>query len=121
MTDAEREGDLLRRFPGFFYRLSSIGVPVGWYAIIAKLAARVEPLGAYARDLKSKPGGLSVFLGGESTPEVDAAVEEAEARSLVTCESCGAVGRLRQKEGSEWLKTTCDAHADGYGEVTPWR
>ena len=56
------------------------------------------------RQIKEKYGTLR-FYTDFSTPAVGQAVEIAEAKSAITCESCGDAGKLR---GTGWLQTLCD-------------
>jgi hypothetical protein len=48
------------------------------------------------------------YLASEGTPEMEAALQEAEEESVVTCEVCGAAGRLAQRE--RWWSTRCAVH-----------
>jgi hypothetical protein len=59
--------------------------------------------------IKEKFGGLRVYLNGE-TPEMTAAIIEAERKSFETCEQCGAPGKLRR---GGWISTLCDICARG--------
>lgn len=49
----------------------------------------------------------STAYSHESIDAIDAAIREAEKRSLTICEICGDPGRLR---GGNWIRTLCDAH-----------
>lgn len=90
----------------------------GWFRIIDALSARLEeiieglPAGErdeyYAVQVKEKFGGLRFYMNTE-TEEMSRAIEEAEGRSVVTCEMCGRPGR---PTGCGWVKTLCEAHAD---------
>jgi hypothetical protein len=80
----------------------------GWFKIIDELSAKLEPLGIVAEQVKEKFGTLRFYIGGvptEIADEVWAAIEEAEQKSEVTCEVCGAPGELR---GGGWVSTLCD-------------
>ncbi|HEY7373758.1 MAG TPA: hypothetical protein VIF57_16475 [Polyangia bacterium] len=66
---------------------------------------------------------LATYLS-KATPEVQAVVDEAQAEALVTCEVCGAPGRLAERRG--WISVKCDAHENwtrfdeiGDGRRTP--
>jgi hypothetical protein len=101
-----------------------IEIHAGWRAIMERLLERLE--GAIAaqphdkRDgfriaqIKEKFGRLTVYLACEATPEMRAAIQEAEEASIVTCEVCGEPGRLG--EGNAWWAARCPAHETW----TPW-
>ena len=93
----------------------------GWYNIIDAVCAQIENrernnnsvewLSVFATQVKEKYGTLRFYyVGGDDF--IDGVVAMAEAMSAVTCEVCGAPGRLR--EGG-WLKTLCDEHAKEQG------
>jgi len=95
----------------------------GWYNIIDAVCAQIENR-AYnnrrnnvefhpvvATQVKEKYGTLRFYYTG-GDEYVDGVVAMAEAMSAVTCETCGAPGKLR--EGG-WLKTLCDEHAKEQG------
>jgi hypothetical protein len=96
----------------------------GWQKILAKMCERLSaavadrPARSWIRvvDIKEKLGGLRVQLEANGIPRVMMdqaweAIELAEAASEMTCEECGAPGRLFDERG--WLQTRCDAHAAG--------
>ncbi|MCW6512851.1 hypothetical protein [Lichenifustis flavocetrariae] len=100
-------------------------VPVGWHRLVEDLMARLvttlagEPgIRLIVRQIKEKFGGLRFYY--RLAPEIDrenptakairALVDEAESKSLHTCDTCGSAGLLR--EGSGWYATRCDEHAD---------
>ena len=59
-----------------------------------------------ATQIKEKFGTLSFYYSG-GDDYIDGMVRMAESMSAVTCEQCGASGRLR---GSCWFYTACDEH-----------
>ncbi len=66
------------------------------------------------------PGGLHIVDGWLPDPDALAAVRDAcdraAARTRVTCESCGAPGRPREREGFSAIG--CDRHAgDGWEDI----
>ena len=83
------------------------GVGVGWLPILDKLFGRLRAAGVTSLgQVKEKFGTLRVYVGAVDTHAViDAAIREAEAESAVTCETCGAPGKLRV---GGWLTTSCD-------------
>ena len=96
----------------------------GWYNIIDAVCAQIKNreydnnnvdwLSVFATQVKEKYGTLRFYyVGGDDY--IDGVVAMAEAMSAVTCETCGAPGKLR---GGSWLKTLCDEHAkeQGYEE-----
>jgi hypothetical protein len=95
----------------------------GWYDLIYRLSKKLERLieaqptdeSACAAQVKEKFGTLSFYMDG-ATDEMYAAVNEAEAESARTCETCGAPGRLR---GGGWLYTACDEHTNTTDSNTP--
>ncbi|RYB02138.1 hypothetical protein D3272_22725 [Lichenibacterium ramalinae] len=88
---------------------------------LAMTEIAVERPGSHVRVIefttKSKFGSMRVYCGlaGVSGPPdgvwrlLRAIIDRAEERSALTCERCGAPGRLREVD--EWLMTLCDAHA----------
>jgi len=91
----------------------------GWRPILGRLLERLEaaieaqPVDAQnefrLRQIKQKFGTLRVYVSG-ATPEMRAAIDEAEQESAFTCEVCGEPGRLADRNG--WTSVKCDAHED---------
>lgn len=89
----------------------------GWFQLIWDLSVRleqmIEGLGPFSPDevaprasqVKEKFGTLRFYMT-HSTDEMEAAIDEAERLSEVTCEDCGQSGHLRTLGG--WLSTLCD-------------
>ena len=101
----------------------------GWQPILTRMLERLESAvaqqpAAFRRGLKVKGirekfGVLSVYLSKIPTPEVQAILDEAHAAAMVTCEVCGAPGRMADRHG--WMSVKCDAHenwapADGFDD-----
>lgn len=61
-----------------------------------------------ATQIKEKFGTLRFYYTG-GDDYVDGVVAMAEAMSAVTCEQCGAPGKLR---GGYWLYTACEEHTE---------
>jgi hypothetical protein len=89
----------------------------GWFLIIWNLSEKLEKMilalpGETRNDedrdcasqVKEKFGILRFYMTRE-TDEMYAAISLAERQSSVTCEACGAAGKLRR---GGWLKTLCD-------------
>lgn len=100
----------------------------GWFLILWNLSEKLEKLiGAMPADqqehyrasqAKEKFGCLR-FYTSSSNDEMEKLIDEAEALSAKTCETCGEPGVLR---GDGWLITACDQHSKGrlpYQEE-PW-
>jgi hypothetical protein len=101
-----------------------VEIHAGWRAIMERLLERLELEitrqppdqrdGFRIAQIKEKFGRLTVYLAGEATPEMRAAIQEAEEASIVTCEVCGAPGRLGERNA--WWAARCEAHE----KWTPW-
>ena len=59
-----------------------------------------------AVQVKEKMGTLRFYMSAE-TEAIREAIEEAQARSEIICEVCGAPGELR---GEKWVYTLCEEH-----------
>jgi hypothetical protein len=86
----------------------------GWYRLIYDLASQLatqEPPEAdvHVNQVKEKFGGLRFYTRSVLSTAGQQAIEEAEARSFMICEACGAPGTLQSREG--WFRTRCPAHA----------
>ena len=112
--DADEDRDaiavILRRIPDGWGRW--LGCDRGWYPIIVELDAALARLCPEheVHQVKEKYGTLRFYattcgLHREQEDEFDALVDAAEERSAITCEECGADGRLA--ECSRWYKTLC--------------
>lgn len=92
-------------------------VGLGWGSLLDDLVSKLEALGwdGDVHQVKEKFGGLRFYVGGV-TPEMDAAIEEAEARSFLVCEDCGEPGYPR---AGGWTRTLCDSCALSEGKEGP--
>lgn len=107
---------LRARFPRA--KSADFGCFKGWQSIVTRMLERLETTislqpAAFRRGLKvegirQKFGALSVYLSKVPTPEVQAVLDDAQAASLITCEVCGAPGRLADRRS--WTSVKCDAH-----------
>lgn len=93
----------------------------GWFQILEVLLGQFEAYAQarlasgiarsqlpYAAQVKEKMGTLRVYIRmRERVSELDLALDQAEAASYSTCESCGAPGVGRNEGG--WLRVSCDA------------
>ena len=94
-----------------------IDINTGWRSIMERLLVRLEavittqPVDERDRfrilQVKEKFGRLTVYTA-DSTPEMDAAIQEASEESIRTCEVCGAPGDL--KERNSWWAPRCKEH-----------
>jgi hypothetical protein len=102
-----------------FHRATRFRCGRGWLPVIGALLDEIEPI-VRATGVKAllflmhiDPGGLHVVDGW--LPDRDAmttvrdACDRATARSRITCETCGAQGRPREREGYSLIR--CDRHA----------
>lgn len=95
----------------------------GWFLIINELCAEIQAAVTAGRieqpvavQVKEKFGELRFYLRG-SSEEAERLVDEAERRSLETCEICGAPGVMRDLH--RWYRTRCDKHAEPGSVVVP--
>lgn len=98
------EGYEKHPFPMFGFECGS-----GWFELLKNLVTELEPLakkdGIRALQVKEKFGTLR-FYTNYTNPEVDSLIEQAEDRSEVTCEACGAPGKISTNKG--WVMCRCD-------------
>lgn len=90
----------------------------GWEPLIRRLSEKLEAIivaipepqrAQYcAAQVKEKFGTLRFYMAG-TNEEIEAAIDEAEAESAVTCEVCGAPGAERTSK-SGWISTLCEEH-----------
>lgn len=74
----------------------------GWRPLVARAVAAIEAAGGEVEQVKEKFGTLRVYYCGPDVPEINAI----ERVSALTCETCGAPGRMRTR--GYWLMTRCD-------------
>lgn len=121
----EKAQELIDRFPELYRGrtkpLTASLIPFGfecgdgWFDLIAELSRRIDDIAKAAgltddgypeaMQVKEKFGGLRFYVG-TATDEVFTAIDEAEAKSLKTCETCGQPGR---QVGVGWIVTICEA------------
>ena len=95
----------------------------GWFLLIWNLSEKLEKMilalperaedsygncrtDCCASQVKEKFGTLRFYMDA-SNQEMEDLIDKAEELSRITCEECGAPGRLR---GKHWLYTACDEH-----------
>jgi len=91
--------------------LMGFGLEVGdgWYKILEELITKIAELDKEKRvkvvQVKEKFGGLRFYINS-GTDEIFNVIDEAEAKSLITCEQCGKVGSIDVTHG--WMLTLCE-------------
>ena len=124
----EKEDLLFNTYPNLFpggrnadvrSSLMRFGFPDdGWYDLINDLCKKITDtgIGVTVLQCKEKFAGLRFYVDfHEGTTEeqvklVYSLINEASAKSEITCEVCGKPGEIR---GGGWLKCLCDEHAEG--------
>lgn len=109
---------VMQRIPEGWGRWISCGP--GWHPILVELESQLAELdsGYVVRQCKEKFGTLRVYAHSERPELRDAfraAIREAEARSAMTCELCGAPGSLHEtgpESPGRIVKTLCPACAE---------
>lgn len=89
------------------WELFGVECDIGWKDIIEPLIKECQEKGITITQIKEKYGTLRFYVAG-CTDEMWDKIEAAELKSAVTCEICGAEGKLRSNGG--WLKTLCNKH-----------
>ena len=120
MTE-ENENKLFEKYPTVYLRdddgqgastlCYGIETGDGWFDLIAELSAKIEERNVStpgpnctALQVKEKFGTLRFYVDTDADTVYDW-INEAEAKSKVTCESCGAPGVLG---GTGWYLTLCE-------------
>ena len=90
----------------------------GWRPILGRLLEQLEcaivqqPVEAQGDfriiQIKQKFGRLRVYLSKTATPDMRAAIDEAEEESTTTCEVCSVPGQLVDRNG--WTSVKCADH-----------
>jgi hypothetical protein len=85
----------------------------GWNALIDKLIAKCDAVGARVMQIKEKFGALRFYYDPPESGWDDALeeiVDRAEDESRGICEICGAPGIL-MRNPRYWVKTVCRDHS----------
>jgi len=108
-----------------------IAIHAGWENLVADLLDAIGELMVKCPDaslsilqIKEKFGGLRFYYQPHKAPEelrgaLADCCEKAENLSWVTCETCGAPGRLREAQDRYWFWVRCDQHAPKGSRVVP--
>lgn len=111
---------LVDRYPSIFKKYGGdmretamhwgISIGPGWFKIVDTLCKQLSKFGdeVVAEQVKEKFGGLRFYINKVSEKnyvEINKYIEEAEIKSMETCETCGEPGR---RKGTGWVKTICD-------------
>ncbi len=91
----------------------------GWAPLIFDLSLKIEKIlskmaedgdssttAMYAVQVKEKYGTLRFYMSLQ-TDEMTDLIDEAEAASSQTCEQCGALGKMRNRN-REWVNVSCE-------------
>lgn len=95
----------------------------GWNRVLSDALDRIAKAIEFSRgsisivQIKEKLGELRIYydergLTRRERSAVEVGVSLAEARSRVTCETCGSKGTIRSSN-SGWIHASCDAHSNG--------
>lgn len=111
---------LRARFPKLYCRLEDLRSEAGWDGILERLSTKLEPLISKqpadqqwryrAAEVKQKLGALRFTQEEDTTPEMAAAIREAEAESALTCEVCGEPGTTGRPRDPGPIRTLCACH-----------
>jgi hypothetical protein len=113
---------LRKGHPNVLKAIHSFPCGDGWFEIINTLCATLEHYDhnrskktdycpVEVTDVKEKWGQLAFYnLGGNDY--TDGAIELAAEMSLITCDRCGASGRLRKRSWMQCLCDECDSSDD---------
>lgn len=88
------------------YRGQYLYVGKGWHSIVKPLIDYCLEHKVTIFEIKQKFGMLR-FYTGASPVEFWFMVDEAEKKSMITCEECGKPGK---RVGEEWVLTLCEEH-----------
>jgi hypothetical protein len=82
----------------------------GWFKILEELCEKVGSVPGFKfAQIKEKFGTLRIYYDGPENESdhqiVSQAVDEAERKSSITCETCGEKAKLENQSG--WLVTEC--------------
>ena len=116
--DRELEEGLVKRFPKMLedYRGNPTQTCMawgfecgnGWFKLIEEVCEKLKDIEGFKfAQIKEKFGMLTIYYSGPSEHEdyISKVIDEAENKSVKTCEACGEPGKLASRGG--WLSTEC--------------
>ena len=115
---ADRRRNWRAQFPRIVTAETIVDVQPGWDAIVGHALTELTalpPVGIGESDKAVRVLGIEQKYGSlridttRVTASIAAVVAAAEAASLRTCEFCGALGQLRERD--DWLMTCCETCA----------
>lgn len=115
---------LLKTYPCLYRDFTWFECGDGWFELLVELSEKLEPLfkdhvprnpdfPLQVGQVKEKFGGLRFYLESyfpmneEETLQIEAAIDEAEEKAWVTCETCGEPGKRRDLP---WIQVLCEEH-----------
>ena len=122
----EKSNELIAIYPELFSEIhhlmpfSMFGFECGegWFDLLKECIEKIQKvcehdgLETKIAQIKEKFGTLRFYVDA-GTDGVYDAIEEAEGKSMITCEKCGSPGRTRADR--PWIKTLCDECNTGDG------
>jgi len=115
--EIEKEKFLVKTYPNLYKEGMAFDCEDGWFDLINDLSSKLEPLIAkenegidedyfsYATRVKQKFGGLRFYMS-IATDQMFKLIDEAEMKSIETCELCGNPGKIRK---GGWMTCKCDS------------
>ena len=112
MTD-DKAVELIKKYPKIFPEDFYFECMNGWFELIDGLCYKLQSYiddfdsveQVIAGQVKEKFGGLRFYLDQGGDDYIYILIKEAESKSVITCEDCGAPGKV-QKLGY-WLVCRC--------------
>lgn len=112
---SENQDKLLELFPDLYAQLAwGFECGDGWFELLKELSHRLtevikkefpdEDFRMCASQVKEKYGTLRFYMTC-STAEMDRIIDEAEAKSAITCEICGKPGKINS---GPWYEVRCE-------------
>ena len=108
---------VVERFPKIFSRISYLEISDGWCPLVEECCAEIQALcdsdpeveQVVAAQVKQKFRELRFYYDPyDPTGKVDAIIGKYEARSLKTCEGCGAYPLPDDRSGYGWGVNACE-------------
>jgi len=106
--------DLMNKHHDLLHKCGYLEIREGWHPIVDNLCSELTRLieqghpRIYAVQVKSKFGGLRLYIEGDPSTTQVHAINDAERISKHTCETCGEPGKQIVEKG--WVYTACEKH-----------